>query len=485
MPDFGAPVAQNVNTDPNKGLTTIGDLMGLQQKQIAIDQGQATLASQQAQAQGNQQQMQERQYLQKIMADGKDELGNAVIDPETGQPNTSALAAAALRRMPLTGQDVVQNIIKTQDARLKLNDSVRTLGQNYRNDISGIVRSSIGTPDGPDEIGQKLDAYAQQNPMASDAIKRAQALLVNLPKDPKARDAALLHTSQEFQPAAATEGEQKPVMGTITGANGGVQPVQLNPLSPVPQGASGPEVKQGLGPTIYTDAAGKPHFVGGGAGGNLGGSDQYPSSTDVGARNAAAADMSDHYKRLNASAANMPLTNALTKTIESFAPTAFTDVGGDKKQYVAGVLRSLNFTPTGNAETDTNLMNKAMAQLNLATPAATDAARVLTEAGRPNAKMDPVAIKDAAGTVASQMKMDQAERDFLTTARYRNGGAGDSQTYQQGRQQFEANADPRIWQYEELAKNDRAAARAFIGRQPDKADLIRKAGALEGMGFFR
>ena len=148
-------------------------------------------------------------------------------------------------------------------------------------------------------------------------------------------------------------------------------------------------------------------------------------------------------------------------------------------------LGAFGIHATGDAQTDTNLLNKAIAQLNMSTPAGTDAARVLREAGQPNVDMDLGAIKEAAGTVAAQVRMDEAERNFLQTSRFSNRGEGDIQAYQEGRQKFEANADPRIWQYEELAKTNPKDARAFISRQPDKAELVRKSKQLEQMGFFR
>ena len=187
---------------------------------------------------------------------------------------------------------------------------------------------------------------------------------------------------------------------------------------------------------------------------------------------------------LNASAQSLPLVTGLTKTIEGLAPSAFTGPGGDKRQYMAGLARVFGVNLTGDAQTDTNLMNKAMAQLNISTPAGTDAARALIEAGQPNSHMDAAAIREAAGTVAGQIRMNAAERNFLQTTRLSNRGAGDPQAYQEGRQLFEANADPRIWQYEDLAKSNPPAAKAFISRQPDRADLVRKAGAREQMGFF-
>jgi hypothetical protein len=507
MPDFGAPIAQNVDVNPNKGLTTLSDLMGLQQKQIGIQQAQQTLqtgqalqATAQAEAQRNQQTMGERQLLQSSMQNGKDPDGNPLVGAN-GDADPVALTKFATKYLPMTGQDVVQNIVKTQDTRLKLADSARQLGQNYKNDVAGIIRSSMGdqnTPaDAPGVIQSKIDAYVQQQgPNAPAALTQAasysKSLLQNLGDhvpDAKTKS-SLLHLAQQFEPTAAVAGTQAPAIGSVTGPGGGAQPVQLNPLSPLPMGATGPEVKTGVAPGIVMDLQGQPHYIGGAAGlggGAAGGAapSPWPTPAGVQAQSGVAKDMSDHFTGLNASAQSLPLVTGLTKTIEGLAPSAFTGPGGDKKQYMAGILRGFHINATGDAQTDTNLLNKAMAQLNISTPAGTDAARALVEAGQPNSHMDPDAIKEAAGTLRGQVMMNQAERNFLQTTRLSNRGAGDPQAYQEGRQQFEASADPRIWQYQDLAKSNPAAARAFIARQPDKADLVRKAGALEQMGFFR
>jgi hypothetical protein len=501
VPDFGNPVAQNVNVDPNKGLTTLSNLMSLQQqkqaiqsKDIAIQQQKTSLAGSQAEVQGQQQAMQERQLLQKSMLSGKDPDGNSLMGPD-GEADPVAVTRFANKHLPLIGQAVVQHIVKTQQDRLGLADTNRQLGQNSRNDIAGIIRSSMGDENTPPASGQdisaKIDAYVQQQgPNAPPALTKsaayAKSLLQNLngPVPPDKAKLALLHLAQGYEPAASVTAQQQPHIGTVTDAQGNVQTTQQNPLSPVSMGKVGPSVEQGIAPGIFVDPQGQPHYIGGKT---VQGSGSLPTKTGVEAASSATAGMSSHFENLNIAAQNLPLATGLTKTIEGLAPSAFVGVGGDKKQYIAGLLQALpgHFTPTGDAQTDTNLLHKAMAQLNMSTPAGTDAARTLVEAGQPNTKMDPAAIKEAAGTVLGQVRMNVAERNFLQTARYSNKGQGDIETYQQGRQKFEASADPRIWQYEDLAKNNPKAARSFLQRQPDKADLVRKTKELESMGFFR
>lgn len=245
--DFGAPVAAGITPpNPNQTVQTLSGLVGLQQQQQALQLGQQQLQVGQGVAQQAQQQMQERQLLQGAMASGKDPDGNA-LKGQDGEINPVALAGFANKYLPLTGQGVQQQIISTLSNRVALNGAVRGLGQNYRDDISGIVRSGIGSQD-PTSVSAGLDAYAKQNPEAAPAIARAQALISqaspNLP--PAQRDTALQKLAMEFQPAATTAAQQTPVMGTATGPNGGVQAFQTNPLSAVPMGATGPEVAQGL-----------------------------------------------------------------------------------------------------------------------------------------------------------------------------------------------------------------------------------------------
>jgi|SRR5579859_856229 len=241
MADFGAPVAAGIQApDPNQGMQTLSNLMKLQGQQQQLQVG-AGLAQQ------AQQQMGERQTLQQAMLSGKDPDGNSIKGAD-GQIDPVAMANFANKYMPLTGQGVQQSIIKSLSDRVALNDSVRGLGQNFRNDISGIVRSAIGTQQSPAEINDALGAYAKQNPDAAPAVTRAQSLISSAsPNMPQAqRDSALQHLAMQFQPAATTAQEQAPMLSSVTGPNGGYQAVQTNPFSSVPQGATGPEVAQGI-----------------------------------------------------------------------------------------------------------------------------------------------------------------------------------------------------------------------------------------------
>lgn len=248
MPDFGSPVANGITPpNPQQSLQTLSGILGVAQQKQALQSGQQQLQVGAGQAQQAQQEMSERQLLQQTLATGKDPDGNSVKNPD-GSINNVAMGAFANKSLPLTGQGVQQHIIATQANQIGLNDSVRGLGQSYKNDISGIVRSGIGAQNPAPLVSNALDAYVQQNPDAATAVAHTKALVGNLnPGMPPAdRDQSLQRLAMQLQPAASTAAQQAPQMGTTTGPGGGVQAFQTNPLSAVPMGATGPEVAQGV-----------------------------------------------------------------------------------------------------------------------------------------------------------------------------------------------------------------------------------------------
>lgn len=262
MPDFGAPVADQIQTNPNQYLQTLGGLLGVQQQRQGLQLGQQQLEVGQGEVQQAQQKMQERELLQQAMASGKTPEGMSLRGPD-GEIDPVAMAKFANTDLPLTGQAVTQSIIQTQHNRIQLNEAVRGLGQQYRNDVSGIVRSAIGTQEGPQQVSAALDAYAKQNPDAAGAISRAQSLLQHLtPGMPQAaRDQALQHLAMEFQPAATTEATQTVQKTPFTGPGGTMEFYQTNPYAPGGVGVQGPAAELGYAPGLATgtDIAGNPY----------------------------------------------------------------------------------------------------------------------------------------------------------------------------------------------------------------------------------
>lgn len=243
MPDFGTPVA-----DQGQGVgQSLAQMLAIGQAAQNLQTGQYNQQQQQAAAQSAQQQMSERQLLQQTMQSGKDPDGNPIKGAD-GEIDPVKMAGFANKYLPLTGQTVQQGIISTLQNRVQLNTAVRNLGQDQRDDLSGIVRSGIGTQNPAAAVGSGIDAYVKQNPSAAGAAARAQALVGNLnPNIPQAqRDQALQHLAMEFQPSSTTAAQQNPAIVTATGPGGGLQAANVNPNSATPMGAVGPEVAQGI-----------------------------------------------------------------------------------------------------------------------------------------------------------------------------------------------------------------------------------------------
>lgn len=199
MPDMIPAVGADINPpNPGQGLGMLSGLIGLKQQQ-------AQLQTEQSGAQQAQEQMKERQIWQQTMQSGKDPDGNSIYQDGTTEPDPDKLISVA-QRLPLIGQGIAQSVIKTKSDKVGLTNSVRELGQNYRNDLAGIVSSNIGGSADSKQIKDQLWQYSRQNPDATDSATYASNLLDHLDnaKTQDERDSTLRHIQMEFQPASAT-----------------------------------------------------------------------------------------------------------------------------------------------------------------------------------------------------------------------------------------------------------------------------------------
>lgn len=197
--------------------------------------------------------------------------------------------------------------------------------------------------------------------------------------------------------------------------------------------------------------------------------------------------MNTHFTGLQSAAAQAPLVDSLIGNIKSLAPMAATGTESGKEAYIAGLLNKLTggkIQATGDLQKDTDLLQKNMAQLNLATPASTDAMRAIVEAGRPHSTMSAAAIVDAADQLESQVKTTLAERDYLQKYKMGDGGKGDAQGYQSARSQFESNVDPRVFQLEGKSPQEMAQFMAKL-TPADRAALVQKARQMHQMGIIQ
>lgn len=504
-PDFGAPVAANIQVpDPNKPIQTLSGLMGIQRQQQALQIGQQKLQVGASDVQNAQQQMNERQILQQMLASGKDPDGNPIKGSD-GEIDPVAFGAAANKHMPLLGQGVQQQIIKTLSDRVGLNDTVRGLGQQYRNDISGIVRSSIGTQHSASDIGASLDAYAQQNPNAAPAIARAKSLInaaaPNMSQEQ--RDKGLQRLAMEFQPPATTAKEQEPDMRTATGPGGGVQAYNANPLSATPMGAIGPETAQGLSPaegatrvpvmqnnqpgtvSLGSITPGAPGHTGntpfgsGRYGSQPGANSSFvPSAASMGTPEMFT-QMNDHWTKLGTDAGNASKNVGIANNIKSYASGALTGASSDLER-LNGILAAFGVQPAGDLKTATDLLNKNAAMLVNSSGGGTDAQRALITAANPNGHMSKDAISEAADQIISNQKMMLAEQKYLQPYRQAN----DAQGYQTALSSLNNVSDPRIWQFADMGAAQRSAFKANMTPAQQK-EFGAKIRAAEKLGVVQ
>jgi hypothetical protein len=477
-----------------------------------------SMQARQLQMQGMQQQNQqgaidlkERQALQPFLSDPKN------FTDDTGNVDQNKLYSGIMKLAPTTGMKHIQEIGAAQQAMTTAKQQIFNLGENKRA-VLGNVFASVD-PSDPAVVQKTFDVAKAMHPEAADAFDLGLKMYQNTPADQRPQVMKSIAQSvlpQETQQTMNTpnvvtvdDGQNIKGINTKPGVQGIAQggnvpgiatqkqlPVGTDKFNPEtnsmgyvepPQGKEGLDLsrlspKQAAAlaqkdPQAFTN--GVQHF-------NSSSSGQTMAAPALGqAQNITdnVDQMNKHFAGLQDQSAGAPLVGALTGNIKSLASKAITGTSADKLNYVNGLLAHLpGFTgaPSTDLKTATDMLEKNIAQLNLGSPASTDAARTLVSAARPNSHMSAEAISEAADQVASQVKASMAMRNVLSSYKQ----YGDVQGYNNMRQKLEQTADPRIWQYESLPKEQRAA---FIQKmQPqDRADLVNKAKQLTEMGILK
>jgi hypothetical protein len=154
--------------------------------------------------------------------------------------------------------------------------------------------------------------------------------------------------------------------------------------------------------------------------------------------------------------------------IRQLAPEAFTGVGGQRKELIAGIANAIGIPAYEAEKTATDELMKNSNLLSLA-GGNTDAARMLAEAANPNKKMNEKAIKEVVGQLIGMENMKSAKAQYL--GQYRS----DPNAYIQKLAEFNDVADSRLFQ--EMSREEVAKLKASMSESEQKAmiDKIRKA----------
>lgn len=302
MADFGTPATPNIK--PVDGLATLGSLMELkqrkqalvQQEQVitqgaqAITQGQQQIASNSMANAQAQQNLTERQNVVKILSSKKDLDGNSIED-ESGDHDVNKTILAISKAAPTTGQQYIQQIIKTHADKVGLAQNVTDLNKSQREGLSGVIGSFINDPNANSKsIGAGIDEYVRENPQAAGAAHFAGNLLsvVDSVTDPKKKAEMLKHLQQQLMNPTTLAPLQSPAISAVQGKKG-MQFVQTNPNAAGGIGPVGEPVEQGTAPQIITTPSGQNAIVPTGGAGlpTVGGnSPSRPNSAPTGPRTA-------------------------------------------------------------------------------------------------------------------------------------------------------------------------------------------------------
>lgn len=496
MADFGSPVAQNVNVNPNQGLQTISSLIGLRQQQQNLQTGQYQQQSAQAMAVQDQQKAKETQGIAQLL---QNPIGNGILKQD-GTPAPDAMSKI-MAVAPTTGAIRADEIFRGAQSKVAFDTSLNSLTEEQRGSLAADMSAAAASGASASETRDLLANHAQQNPAL---IKGALIMSSMLPKDP-----TMTGNPQTDQAARAQYAKQLTGIQTLLG-RAAMGPANAGSLNTVNTSAVSTGAKTNLiqttpggavnnagsltntippGMSTFTDQAGNTWAVnpqnpghavlvghGGSIGGASGGAKQAgatPSSPSTtpgappvmavgGAQNATQSAMNDEqtYSHIRDSANQAPVTKNILSSIEALAGESKTGAGSKDLATAETVVSQYfpGFKAAGDAATNRQLLGKYVQQLALRTVeangAGTDAAKATVASAIPDPDhMTPEAIQKAARFIQSQTQISQARG--AVAEKYRSEHGGSSQGLRAVDSAFMQNVDPRAFDFMSLPQSER------------------------------
>lgn len=507
---------------PN-GMKMLSDMIGMK---TAIQGQQLQQQSMQANAMANQQSqidLQETQAAQQVMKNVQN------YQDANGNIDYNKLLPDMMQAAPKNGAKFVQNIMAMQQQATVAKQSWLAASDEQRTQFGKIATSLVGQP--PEVAMKTMEAlksspmFANMTPSIDHFVQTGIAPAAQNGNQ-KTLDDALYRIGKMAETPASQQAMNTPG-GVAVGNGQQTAVVSTKPGTAVEPGQVVPGTlqQQQLPPTTpIVSENGTPGYLGAQAGGSAVFELSGDKIRDMGMLNSIANDqkmppdiraqaqaklkevqggkfvasalppgqagniesnfqeMNRHFATLNDASSGAQLIQGLTGNIKALAPKAITGAESDKLAYANGLLAQFGWGHADDLKTATDLLDKNATQLNLGTPAGTDAARALISAARPNSHMSVEAIQEAADQVASQVKANMAMRNVLQGYK----AMGDVPAYMAARAKLEGVADPRAWQYEALGPGT-PAAKAFISKltPADRAELGAKIQKLEEMGMLK
>lgn len=225
MPDFGTPVAQNVNP-VGQGLTTLSDLMNVKRQQQALQTGQYQQQSAQAAAQQDQQKNQElqslSQFTQRASKDPAYHNPDGSLNVQKFQTDASAVA-------PTYGQDYIGKATLNANASIDNRKALLGLSEDQRKSMGSYFNSVASNPNAT--VEDFTTAVDRARTLSDDPNyqKSLDRMLVSYPHSPSASDAQSSQATRQFAAGIASQTSGASITSPSTVDNGAsIQPGATN-----------------------------------------------------------------------------------------------------------------------------------------------------------------------------------------------------------------------------------------------------------------
>lgn len=248
MPDFGSPVAQDVNVNP---LAKLSDVLSLKQKQQQLQTGQYTQQSAQAAAQQDQQKNQE---LQSLSAFTKSAAQDPAYHNSDGSLNVQKYQTDAMAAAPTYGQAYIGQMTSNANAMVDNRKALLGLSNEQRKTIGGYFGAVAANPKATGK--DFMDAAEQargvsddpQYQRAVDRMLMSGPQITTLPTD-QASAAIRQHARGIAMQTNAVNTDQSSPTVSMVQSTAGQVPTNVNPQSPSgvgPVGAAIPKPPESI-----------------------------------------------------------------------------------------------------------------------------------------------------------------------------------------------------------------------------------------------
>lgn len=354
MPDFGSPVAQNVQT-PNI-TATLGGLMGLQSQKIGIEQAQQNLQRGAAATQMTQQDAQQRAAVANVDW-GKYTDGTGMISPDKmiADPALRQAAGDSMLDVVKAGAGIRNQQLQNSQALAGLNDTLR--GQ-FSSMVGGLRTDPDVVADNPQGRQKVVDAmtnWAQQG--GPDAARVASIYAPVAEHAPPGKLAGGLGNIQLQAMAVPNQVSAESPTISMVPTQAGTQPFNQNPLA---AGGIGPQGAPMIPPNQTVPTTGGGAAIGNTTTGQVGPFASRPGAPQVdfpaGENGATQADLQLQRTAAQQAAASAPTMHNLNRGVIAEVDNGTTT--GNLGAIIQKVKSATGFV--GDTGTDYNTLGKLL-----------------------------------------------------------------------------------------------------------------------------